>query len=402
MKPKFLSDNDLVNLLRAVASQDKISGLTHKFYKYPARFSPSFVRETIKAFTNIGDLVIDPFVGGGTTLTEARILGRRALGTDLNQLGIFVTKIKTTLLNNHEANELKLWCDNVQNNLKLNNKINNHKTNTLNNNVRNFSTKELWPVRKTLELGITYSQELSTSKLREFSRCILLKSGQWAVDGRKNYPGAKELRFKITEFGYEMIEATLDYTSLVRKADSLYKSDNKWRTRYINTSAQNIPKYLNNDINNSPKLIVTSPPYPGVHVLYHRWQVDSGRETPAPYWISNKSDGYGGSYYTLGDRNSKDLEPYFNGIFEIFSSLKTIVSKDTIIVQLIAFSDKNQQLKRYLETMSDAGFKESKLGACANSSDGRLWRTIPNRKWHANSKGILDSSSEVVLFHSLK
>jgi hypothetical protein len=39
------------------------------------------------------------------------------------------------------------------------------------------------------------------------------------------------------------------------------------------------------------KLIVTSPPYPGVHVLYHRWHVDGRRETPAPYWIAGCNDG---------------------------------------------------------------------------------------------------------------
>ena len=33
------------------------------------------------------------------------------------------------------------------------------------------------------------------------------------------------------------------------------------------------------------KLVLTSPPYPGVHVLYHRWQVQGRRETPAPFWI---------------------------------------------------------------------------------------------------------------------
>ena len=29
-------------------------------------------------------------------------------------------------------------------------------------------------------------------------------------------------------------------------------------------------------------LVVTSPPYPGIHMLYHRWQVDGRKETDAP------------------------------------------------------------------------------------------------------------------------
>ena len=43
----------------------------------------------------------------------------------------------------------------------------------------------------------------------------------------------------------------------------------------------------------APQLVVTSPPYPGVHVLYHRWQVDGRKEAPLPFMIANKLDGAG-------------------------------------------------------------------------------------------------------------
>src|SRR6185503_19161327 len=51
----------------------------------------------------------------------------------------------------------------------------------------------------------------------------------------------------------------------------------------------------------NPRLVLTSPPYPGVHVLYHRWQIDGRKETAAPFIIANKLDGAGSSYYTMGD-----------------------------------------------------------------------------------------------------
>ena len=57
-------------------------GLTHGFYKYPARFSPTFVRAAIEACTQPGDLVLDNHVGGGTTLVEALALGRHGVGVD--------------------------------------------------------------------------------------------------------------------------------------------------------------------------------------------------------------------------------------------------------------------------------------------------------------------------------
>ena len=60
-----------------------------------------------------------------------------------------------------------------------------------------------------------------------------------------------------------------------------------------------------------PRLVLTSPPYPGVHVLYHRWQVDGRKEAPLPFMIANKLDGAGGSYYTMGDRKYPQLKTYF-------------------------------------------------------------------------------------------
>ncbi len=50
-------------------------GLTHGFYRYPARFSPQFARSAIEAFTEPLDTVLDPFMGGGTSAVEALGLG---------------------------------------------------------------------------------------------------------------------------------------------------------------------------------------------------------------------------------------------------------------------------------------------------------------------------------------
>src|SRR5207237_7520769 len=66
----------------------------------------------------------------------------------------------------------------------------------------------------------------------------------------------------------------------------------------------------------APTLVLTSPPYPGVHVLYHRWQIRGRQETPAPYWITGMTDGNGASFYTFGDRQEKGLTSYFQSVQE--------------------------------------------------------------------------------------
>src|SRR6202011_3107871 len=104
----------------------------------------------------------------------------------------------------------------------------------------------------------------------------------------------------------------------------------------------------------APRLVVTSPPYPGVHVLYHRWQVDGRKEAPLPFMIANKLDGAGSSYYTMGDRHYPELKTYFDSIRSSMSSVAALADEDTIVVQMVAFSDVSWQLRRYLETMEEA------------------------------------------------
>ena len=63
---------------------------------------------------------------------------------------------------------------------------------------------------------------------------------------------------------------------------------------------------------------------PGVHVLYHRWQVDGRKEAPLPFMIANKLDGAGSSYYTMGDRKYPELKTYFDNIRATMSSVAAL------------------------------------------------------------------------------
>src|SRR6266566_6728067 len=97
--PNFLRipRNDQARLIDAACDTEPVRGLTHGFYKYPARFSPKFARSAIEAFTKPGDLVLDPHVGGGTTLVEAVASGREAIGVDISPLAEFVARVKSTV-----------------------------------------------------------------------------------------------------------------------------------------------------------------------------------------------------------------------------------------------------------------------------------------------------------------
>src|SRR5580704_17528874 len=80
-------------LIAGARDAEPVRGLTHGYYKYPARFSPQFARSAIETFTRPGQLVLDPHVGGGTTVIEARATGREAVGVDISPLAEFVTRV---------------------------------------------------------------------------------------------------------------------------------------------------------------------------------------------------------------------------------------------------------------------------------------------------------------------
>jgi adenine-specific DNA methylase len=50
------------------------------------------VREYIKAYTDKGDVVLDPYGGSGITAIEALILGRKSIHIDIAPLANFITE----------------------------------------------------------------------------------------------------------------------------------------------------------------------------------------------------------------------------------------------------------------------------------------------------------------------
>lgn len=70
--------------------------LTHWIYPYKGKFHPQMIR----ALMNIikiqnSETLFDPFVGSGTAVLEAQILGVNAIGLDISPLCVLISKVKT-------------------------------------------------------------------------------------------------------------------------------------------------------------------------------------------------------------------------------------------------------------------------------------------------------------------
>jgi hypothetical protein len=373
---------------------EHVRGFTHGFYKYPARFSPLFVRAAIEAFTHPGDLVLDNHVGGGTTLVEALAMGRHAIGIDISALAAFVATVKSTVLDEPELDRLTAWATRLHNVVHLR-KPSVHLTEYAKlGYYKHLDHPSRWRLRKAIEQGLASAVRLGTPRLEAFGRCVVLRTAQWALDSRKRLPSIGEFREVLTSNAREMIAGARELLGAVQRHSI-------WPLAHVlNRSAAGLEHEPSLARSPAPRLVLTSPPYPGVHVLYHRWQVDGRKEAPLPFMIANKLDGAGSSYYTMGDRKYPELKTYFNNIRSTMSSAAALADPNTVIVQMVAFADPSWQLDRYLETMYEAGFIEMCLPLLRNDGDGRLWRSVPNRRWYSDQRGATPGSQEVVLFHT--
>jgi hypothetical protein len=379
-------------LIHSARDPAHVDGYTHNFYRYPARFSPVFVRAFIDAFSAPGDTVLDPYMGGGTSIVEAIASGRNAVGVDISQLAEFVSSAKATVYTRSELDLLSKWGPEAAAGINMRALTVHFDKYEQLGYYKHLDGRDRWRLRRCIEQCLGAALTLPSARLEAFARCAILRTAQWALDGRRSLPTVAEFRQMLPKVVTEMIRGAAEL------ADDHSKSGSTATATLFNRSAVGLEDHWPIALPR-PKLVITSPPYPGVHVLYHRWQVDGRKETAAPFWIANKLDGSGASYYTMGDRKSERQDVYFENILTSTKSIVKTSSDEAIFVQMVAFSRPDPQLNRFLEAMSMAGLTEFVLPSLSNVGDGRLWRSVPGRKWYAHKRGDTPSSREVVLLH---
>lgn len=86
---------------------DQDSGYaSHNFHAFPAKFPPQLPRKFIQGLTAEEDVVLDPMMGSGTTIVEAYLAGRKAVGFDIDPLALRLAQSKVAPLDNNHVAEL--------------------------------------------------------------------------------------------------------------------------------------------------------------------------------------------------------------------------------------------------------------------------------------------------------
>ena len=80
---------------------------THNIHRYSGKFIPQIARQAIQLLTAPGDTILDSYMGSGTTLLEAQLSNRNAIGMDLNPLAVLISQVKNMRIQEGDLQDIK-------------------------------------------------------------------------------------------------------------------------------------------------------------------------------------------------------------------------------------------------------------------------------------------------------
>lgn len=66
----------------------------HRLHPYLGKFIPQLVEIFLRKYFKPGQIILDPFLGSGTTLIEANLLGMPSIGIELSEFSHLIAKVK--------------------------------------------------------------------------------------------------------------------------------------------------------------------------------------------------------------------------------------------------------------------------------------------------------------------
>lgn len=346
-----------LGLFRLGINLDKVGDknyLTHNFHPYPAKFIPQIPRAVIEKYSKPGEPIVDPFCGSGTTLVEACLTGRAAIGNDLNPIACLISSAKTARINEVQANMLNgLLLDINDKLLRLRNE-GNAVLGLTTDDLPSFHNRDHWfeqqalmelaYIRKAIKRLVISPADLLA--LTAFSSIIVKVSRQesdtrWVAVNKGYTPG-----FALESFAIklsDMIPRSVAFTRLVLTSATVTQGD---------------ATLLSDICSGIAALVVTSPPYLNSYdyYLYHKLRL---------FWLGY--DHRAVQANEIGSRNrhcdlGEDIESYRRSMMQCLKEIRRILRPHGVLAIIIGdavFKGKLVRMDEFYDTMCEtSGFRK--------------------------------------------
>lgn len=234
-------------------------GIVHKWYDYLEDFPYSLIEEKIIEYKlKPESLVVDPFVGSGTTLVSANLFKCNAVGFDANPLMTFISEVKTTwdidldLYKKEISNISKRFVKEIHNFDKLQIDLG-----FINLMPKKEINQWLSPaLQKEVILLKNLIDEVKNKKIKNLLLVALSKSC-FDASYVSLCPGTTFYPFREKEDFWDLF--TKKVIQIYNDLKIVQKHNHYGKSKLITDTCLNAKKYLKPE---SIDFIITSPPYP--------------------------------------------------------------------------------------------------------------------------------------------
>jgi len=233
----------------------------HGLHLYPARMIPQIASRLVKENSSKGQTVLDPFCGSGSVLAEAMILGRNAIGIDINPLAIMISKAKAIPIAPDRLNSV---IDDVLRKVELNIQLNRESKykpevfyfKNINHWFKKQIVNDLSIIRESIKQVEIHDEAIQNLLMVCFS-ATLLKTSNVAFDDNPYFARAKN--------GEALLKHSPDAPKAFR--ENLINYFERMKIFYELVPEEVTSRILEHDSRDLPledesvDLVVTSPPY---------------------------------------------------------------------------------------------------------------------------------------------
>jgi DNA modification methylase len=254
----------------------------HALHPYAAKCPPQLVRYGLRYYSKPGELVLDPMAGSGTTLAEARRLGRNAVGYDIDPLARLIAEVKVSHINDGAVERaytavVKLTETDLAA-LKRR-----HVSADIRSRVTlpDFPNRDYWFTNSVAEALALLTHHISTVRAAATVRRFLWVAFSSLILAKKSVANARDIIHSRHHFFYhdeqpDVLGRFKTRVNHMRKRMDEYRKDCK-DDQKIRTVARLGDARRLTDEDESVDLIFTSPPYataldyPRAHFLAVAW-----------------------------------------------------------------------------------------------------------------------------------